>query len=396
MERSPRFLGAAECVLTPDSGTTHGSIDGHDEHLSAREEEELLRERAINNLRVTTRVSALALLGAVVMLAQHLIAPAESAPHGSPLWQMYTTVYVTGCLIALVFTILSRVGARRRYATGLHLSLTFAVVFVVALAALALVASWRETNVAALTLGIFVLASMYRAKRRFYVTTIVATTVSYVIGQIVIWHQLRIITFVLAAIIITFSLYVSASMESQRVQAFRARHALDRKNRVLAQLSATDPLTGVMNRRTMENHLSIHMDEFVRYRACFSLVMVDIDHFKRINDTYGHPVGDEVLVELAALLSESLRTSDEVARFGGEEFVLILPHTYVEKAQTVAERLRVSIETQRFSSRELSISASFGVAQAEEGEDRFDELVRRADSALYDAKNSGRNAVVTA
>lgn len=377
-------------------GTPHGLIEEQEGHLAAREEHELLLERASHNLRVTTHISAIALLGAIAMLAQHLLAPTESAPLESPLWSIYATVYGVGSAVALLFTALS-LGARRwRREAGYQFTLAFAAVFVTALGVLALVASWRETNVAALTLGVFVLASMYRAKRRFYVATIAVIVAAYVLGQIILWHQVRIISFVLAAILAGFSLYVAGSMESQRVQTFRARRALDRQNRVLAQLSATDPLTGVLNRRTLEDHLSIHMDEFVRYNACCSVVMVDIDHFKRVNDTYGHPVGDEVLVELAALLSQSLRTSDEVARYGGEEFVLILPHTEIDQASAVAERLRAAIESEQFSSRRLAISASFGVAQTGAGEDRFDELLRRADSALYDAKNSGRNAVVTA
>lgn len=122
-------------------------------------------------------------------------------------------------------------------------------------------------------------------------------------------------------------------------------------------------------------------------------MLVDVDHFKRVNDTHGHGIGDEVLVELARLLGSSLRSSDELARIGGEEFALILPHTDADQAAAVAERLRGSLESTPLSSRRLRVTASFGVAEIARGDGTPRTLLDRADETLYTAKRAGRNLV---
>jgi len=148
----------------------------------------------------------------------------------------------------------------------------------------------------------------------------------------------------------------------------------------------TDPLTGVKNRRGLDDALNAQFALMSRYGDVFSVALLDVDHFKRINDRDGHLQGDRVLQELANLLKESIRETDIIARYGGEEFMIVMPHTDLAGSCTFTERLRAHVE------RQLSITISGGVASAREG-DLAETLIARADSALYHAKNSGRNCI---
>ena len=156
-------------------------------------------------------------------------------------------------------------------------------------------------------------------------------------------------------------------------------------------MSQLDPLTGIYNRRCIGNSLNEMHEEEENY----ALVLLDLDYFKNINDSYGHDVGDKVLREVARLLSQSLREKDLVGRFGGEEFVLLLREKQLLHALEIAERCRKKIETLRITSdsqQEIQISASFGVAVSQTGASK-EEILRQADQALYFAKRNGRNQV---
>jgi diguanylate cyclase (GGDEF)-like protein len=159
----------------------------------------------------------------------------------------------------------------------------------------------------------------------------------------------------------------------------------------LELLSATDVLTGLSNRRKIETCLNQKLKEGARGLP-FSLIMIDIDHFKMINDTYGHEVGDYVLTDVAQLLQATIRESDILGRWGGEEFLLILPKTTHEGALRLAEELRARLAEHIFSSYPNPVSASFGVADYRP-QDTANELIKRADTALYRAKHNGRNGV---
>lgn len=163
----------------------------------------------------------------------------------------------------------------------------------------------------------------------------------------------------------------------------------------LERLSETDNLTQLYNRLKFNELLKLEVRRAHRYQSPLSLIMFDIDHFKRINDLWGHLAGDAVLVELAQTVKEQLRTTDVLARWGGEEFVILAVETGIEGALTLAEKIRGAIEGHSF--REGvetggNVTCSFGVTEYREGDD-LDALSRRADEALYDAKRSGRNRV---
>ena len=181
----------------------------------------------------------------------------------------------------------------------------------------------------------------------------------------------------------------SHEMEAQ----VRARTAqLEAANAELHRQARSDPLTGLLNRRGLDTQFDFALALAQRSGRPLSLISIDVDHFKRVNDTYGHAQGDEVLKGLARTLQESLRSSDLVARLGGEEFVALLPDTDLTGAMNVAEELRLTIADQQH---EVvgRISVSLGVSMLHPGEKTATALLERADAALYDAKRQGRNRV---
>jgi diguanylate cyclase (GGDEF)-like protein len=167
---------------------------------------------------------------------------------------------------------------------------------------------------------------------------------------------------------------------------------LKQLNGLLERRASTDMLTGIYNRLRFNEFLDREINEFRRYQHSLSLIMFDMDHFKKINDTFGHHAGDRVLQDMAKLISANIREVDIFARWGGEEFMILSSHTDVEHAAQLAEKLRTEVEAHRFEG-PASISCSFGVTQFG-NQDTAESLIARADKALYQAKTEGRNRVV--
>ena len=165
----------------------------------------------------------------------------------------------------------------------------------------------------------------------------------------------------------------------------------------LLRLVATDPLTGLNNRRNLLEAGQREFQLYLRHQRPLSVCLMDIDHFKRINDSYGHAIGDLVLVRLAEICRSTLRTADLCGRFGGEEFVIILPDTPLETACIAAERLRHKLEKEIVDTPAGSVqfTVSIGVASAEANHSSIDDVIRMADVYMYAAKNSGRNRAVS-
>lgn len=164
--------------------------------------------------------------------------------------------------------------------------------------------------------------------------------------------------------------------------------------RDLGRKATTDTLTGLSNRLKLNETLAAEFQRAHRYETAFSLMICDVDHFKQVNDTYGHPVGDSVLARISQLLRDGIRNTDLAARWGGEEFVIVCPHASEQTAFHVAEKLRALIEATRFET-VGQVHCSFGVATFMPG-DTPDSLMARADAALYSAKQAGRNRVMRA
>jgi diguanylate cyclase (GGDEF)-like protein len=169
----------------------------------------------------------------------------------------------------------------------------------------------------------------------------------------------------------------------------------DEKNRKLLELSIRDYLTGLFNHRHLIESGEVRVSEANRNGTMLAVLMIDIDHFKQVNDTYGHPCGDYVITEVALLLKENLRSIDILARYGGEEFAVIIPNTTIAKAEIVANKICKKIHEQKlfYDKENLDITVSIGVAVKHKSENKIMEIIKRADQALYQSKNNGRNQV---
>jgi diguanylate cyclase (GGDEF)-like protein len=188
-------------------------------------------------------------------------------------------------------------------------------------------------------------------------------------------------------------------LEKLKQELEEAKHTIKIKeierDAILAQadeVSHTDALTYLPNRRQVIKRLQIEVHRADRYKTPLSISMMDIDHFKNINDSYGHTVGDVVLLELANTLRDGIRKSDMVGRYGGEEFLIVLPNTVLQRASDLAARLCKKVREREIDLGEkVHITVSIGVAEYKHGEENWQKLLSRADMALYKAKNAGRD-----
>jgi two-component system cell cycle response regulator len=187
-------------------------------------------------------------------------------------------------------------------------------------------------------------------------------------------------------------------MARVRTQIKRKRHSDYLRSRLeeSVELSIIDPLTGLYNRRYLESHMRTLFGEALRSGRAFSVLLIDIDHFKHVNDAHGHDAGDAVLKEFSARLRRNTRSVDLACRLGGEEFMIVMPETDLARAYQVGERLRACVAAQSFQIGDVSIgvTASVGLATLESLEETTDMVFKRADNALYAAKRRGRNRVV--
>lgn len=228
----------------------------------------------------------------------------------------------------------------------------------------------------------------------------------FVVGNITtLWMlvgQAHLNTVIFTGVQSTAGILVAAYLGFRDKLRQREEFASIRMARVLAdqlsQLATTDSLTGVANRREFFHMASKEISRAQRNDRVLSVLMFDIDHFKNINDQYGHAAGDEVLVNIVNTCLKSLREIDTIGRLGGEEFGILLPETEVKEAAKVAERLRESMKAIRpgGSATTGTVTMSIGVAQWNASHEDFEELMARADRALYEAKRGGRNKVAVA
>jgi diguanylate cyclase (GGDEF)-like protein len=167
---------------------------------------------------------------------------------------------------------------------------------------------------------------------------------------------------------------------------------LGKKNAILHEMAVTDELTKIANRRFILDRLKELIASAERYRTALSVVLVDIDQFKKINDTYGHQMGDTVLCRVASTIQSMIREADYAGRFGGEEFMVVFSHTDANGGFVVAEKIRAAVEAQKWEVENLRVTLSGGVATYE-ATDTLDNLIARADTMLYKAKEWGRNRI---
>lgn len=193
----------------------------------------------------------------------------------------------------------------------------------------------------------------------------------------------RVFASILIAFVIILIMYLAVKILTKKELELIAQ---------LNKLSYKDELTKINNRRSINEHLSELHEIFLRYKTKYSIIMIDIDHFKEVNDTFGHDVGDNVLIEIAKILNKARRTTDHIGRWGGEEFMMLVPHNNASEAIQIAQRIRHDIEKHSFKI-VLNLTVSLGVTEVND-DDSLQSITKRVDEALYEAKESGRNRVV--
>lgn len=213
----------------------------------------------------------------------------------------------------------------------------------------------------------FLLLTCYALQRTYFLTTF--------------------ITLILTTMLIFFSYYMITTSISEA-----------RRHQELKRISMTDSLTGLYNRRYLEQKIQQEYNQYLKTGSEFALVIADIDFFKNINDLYGHDCGDCVLKSITEVIRKAIRTDDTVARWGGEEFLLLLPATNREQAIPLAERIRKAVEAHIYAfdscNKSVSVTLTFGVSVVNSG-DTIDGMIKRADIALYHGKRNGRNCVIS-
>lgn len=188
-----------------------------------------------------------------------------------------------------------------------------------------------------------------------------------------------------------FSFVVSRINYYAKLNSFHQKLLIVEQNNKLEELSTIDQLTKVYNRRKFDDLIAAEIDRANRYKHRFALIMFDIDHFKHVNDTYGHHVGDTVLIEISSLVKNNLRKTDAIIRWGGEEFVVIASETTLPNAAVLGDKLRVLISKHNFNPGG-QITSSFGISEYIYSE-TAETIMKRVDSALYTAKKNGRNRI---
>ena len=216
----------------------------------------------------------------------------------------------------------------------------------------------------------------------------------HVQNNITFRKNIILLTFLILAIL--FGILIYAWYKSVKTWRYNIRKRKQKEQEII-YLNYHDSLTDLYNRRYFMQTGKQEIERANRYKEPLSLMMIDIDHFKNVNDTYGHIAGDKVLKQLSSILKESVRNADIAGRLGGEEFGIILPKSSLDKAKKVAERLRKNIEnnTFKYDKANISITISIGIAAYKKTNINMDNLIHEADLALYEAKKIGRNCVVT-
>lgn len=200
--------------------------------------------------------------------------------------------------------------------------------------------------------------------------------------------------YVNGTIVMVLAVVITKLMFDSQRRVFQGMSVIQNQQHELERLAIEDSLTGLYNRRYADSRLAEELERSRRYNRPFSIAMADIDHFKRVNDTYSHQVGDEVLRQLAGLLRAAIRTVDVVTRYGGEEFVIIFPETTEGTAHAVCEKMRSSVERHNWHviADGLAVTISIGVSGSN-ADDDVAGVMRAADDRLYQAKHAGRNRV---
>lgn len=316
------------------------------------------------------------------------------SPHANSLTSYFLTTWLFGlvfCVVGLIkFKFLYRIKDLKKLDAALY-------VFVLSMCTIAGILSALdsrlESNLTVYGFSVTGAAMAYRTSIKRYVFILGTAAVAYLVMHVGILNGP--INFNIIAPLASISVlatFISTSLEKNTKQLIMLTSELEQANQRLIQDTIKDHMTSLYNRRYLNDVLPREIAKFERTGDHLCLAMCDLDFFKSINDDYGHLVGDQVLIEFASILLEQSRTTDIVIRYGGEEFLIIMPCSVMPWAQTLVKRIQQALELHQFNRVHKKLTASFGVTQIREG-DTLDSLLSRTDKLLYEAKESGRNCV---
>ncbi len=262
---------------------------------------------------------------------------------------------------------------------------------------------WRGKFFMALILGLLVLISYVLIARMFSIagTEAALQGLSNEVVRLEVLNAIDSLTypiFVLLGAVIVCCYFVYRAVHFWTDQLIKANDELANSNSQLAKLATTDVLTNIANRRSIMDSINKMYSRSLREELPLSIIMVDVDHFKRVNDVYGHIAGDAVLQQISHRMQQQLRDYDQIGRYGGEEFMVVLPNSKIDSAMVIAERIKSAISEVPMQTSEglLNITISLGVAELSVSDGTVTTFVNRADQALLEAKDQGRNRIVVA
>lgn len=342
---------------------------------------------------------------AVVFVFLLLNAPDNDPTHRWKLWMLWLHIGSCMCLIAIRVAAHALQHSHRSWA-GRHIALLAVVSGIALVIGQVAVEQWISPNITAFAL-VCVAASLSvylqpATSAWLYGCAYIAFYIALGWTQSNLQHLLSNRLSGLAICVISWVLSVMlwrkfTVITLQRKQLEKANAELQQKQKELERLTRQDGLTGLFNRNTFAELSRSELARSQRQGSSTTIVLLDLDHFKRVNDTWGHPAGDAVLRHAATLTSSTVRSTDLVGRLGGEEFIVLLPNTSIDAGRRIAEKIRLRLETSvvMWEDNRIPVTASFGVSSTTAAEKLdFDHLYTEADKALYLAKHRGRNRVV--
>ncbi len=361
--------------------------------------EKLLADQNLLNYQHMSDVSLLMIAVSVLMLLQHRFFPQEGElPEFT---KFYVLLYGALAGLGILFVLVRGISRFSQKILSEPKKKMLLQLYLYLLATLFIGLTWVDIHYTMDLSGyiiiiLFISTIIWQSARDFAIISgfsLLLLILSFL--QVEPYHKIEFQNYIQAVIYYILSWVLYTSLFGVRTENFLNRIHLEGQYRMLESESATDPLTSLYNRRYMKEELQKELARSERSGRPFSIVLLDIDHFKKVNETYGHITGDDTLREMARILREAVRLSDKVFRFGGEEFLILLPESRGDEAFSLAERIREKVEHFPFTGLRRHLTISLGVAQS--GEDStMDYLISMADKGLYTAKKKGRNRVVRA
>lgn len=312
-----------------------------------------------------------------------------------PFSDHYFWLWLTLTLSSIIFRVfISTINRHQNIKLLDYSMMMFTTVLCCLAAVLSALDSTTSPNYTAYAYTILGMATAYRASVRKYL--IISITTFAFFNYLYFYELGNVVSFFFLFPIIALnilSVFIATSIENNRRTMILLSKELERTNLKLREESIRDPLTKLYNRRYLIDYLERAIKDFSRSDVKFCVAMCDLDHFKVINDQLGHLVGDEALVSFSAAIQDIGRDTDIQVRFGGEEFVILMPNTNIEQASILVERIRASIKTYVFKDVPWCLTVSFGLTEITPDDD-YTSILARADKLVYQAKEEGRNKVV--